>query len=464
MNKRKLFQNFLFYLLAGLLIFIPLYPKFPFLNVTGTYVAIRLEDFFIAVVINLWFLYILVYERELFKNFYFQVFLLFWFTGIVSLLSAMFITDSIVAHLGFLHWARRVELMVIFWIAATCITSKQQIKFLLWVFILVTSIVVFYGFGQLFLGFKVISTVDKDFSTGILSTLSSEGRVNSTFAGHYDLSIYLSYFLIVMSGLFFNVNKIWRKTGIILIGVLCIILLGYAASRISFLATIVGMLLVLFLLKKRAMIVGLIIFSIIVSMIVPQLRERILATINVSILKKVEKSYVPQNEKIIGGAPDEEIAKQKAKQGLPRDISAGESTDYTELEVGRSISIRLTDEWPRAIHAWYKNPLLGTGYSSISLATDNDYLRSLGETGIVGFVALMFIFFVLLRDFVHRLSANDFLTKLLFVISIAIVFDVAITALFIDVLEASKAASLFWLLAGTAWSQSKYNKLNRKIL
>src|SRR5205814_2283829 len=45
----------------------------------------------------------------------------------------------------------------------------------------------------------------------------------------------------------------------------------------------------------------------------------------------------------------------------------------------RSTSIRLNVEWPRAVRALTKNPLLGTGYSSITLATDNDYLRALGE-------------------------------------------------------------------------------------
>ena len=35
---------------------------------------------------------------------------------------------------------------------------------------------------------------------------------------------------------------------------------------------------------------------------------------------------------------------------------------------------------------------MGTGYSSITLATDNDYLRLLGEVGILGFLAFFLIF------------------------------------------------------------------------
>ena len=63
----------------------------------------------------------------------------------------------------------------------------------------------------------------------------------------------------------------------------------------------------------------------------------------------------------------------------------------------RSTNIRLNVEWPRAIRAFSKNPLLGTGYSSISLATDNDYLRALGEVGFLGFISFSLIFVKLIE-------------------------------------------------------------------
>ena len=66
----------------------------------------------------------------------------------------------------------------------------------------------------------------------------------------------------------------------------------------------------------------------------------------------------------------------------PVDVDAG---------VARSGEIRFNVEWPRAITAFSKNPLLGTGPGSITLATDNDYLRSLGESGLLGFITFAFI-------------------------------------------------------------------------
>lgn len=454
------YQRIVLGLFTFLIIFVPLYPKFPLLSVPGTYVSIRLEDFLIAFTILLWAIYQLLYNLKIFKTITFQVFLLFWFVGFVSYLSSLLITQSIVPHLGFLHFARRVEFMLPFWIAATTVKTREQVRFLLWVFVAVTLVVLLYGFGQLFLGFKVISTVDKDFSAGIVSSLNSAGRVNSTFAGHYDLSIYLSYFIIAMTGVFFHVKSQVKKIGIILIGLLSFTLLGFAASRISFAGTLAGIALVMLLMRKKEMIIGLFALSIVIVMIIPQFRERVIATVNVNVLKRQEKIYRPTltpatTNNISNTQTDEAIAREKAKQGLPRDISQGESSDYTELEVGRSIAIRLTNEWPRALNALYKNPLLGTGYSSISLATDNDYLRALGETGILGIAALMLIFIGLLKSFISNLRINDPFTKLFSIITLGIVLDAAITALFIDVLEASKVAIALWIFLGIAWSQMR---------
>src|SRR3990172_6481923 len=41
-------DNLLKYLTAAILLVIPLYPKFPLINIPGTYVSIRFEDFVIA--------------------------------------------------------------------------------------------------------------------------------------------------------------------------------------------------------------------------------------------------------------------------------------------------------------------------------------------------------------------------------------------------------------------------------
>ena len=135
-----------------------------------------------------------------------------------------------------------------------------------------------------------------------------------------------------------------------------------------------------------------------------------------------------------------------------------------EVREDRSTSIRLNVEWPRALRALTKNPLLGTGYSSIGLATDNDYLRALGEIGVLGFAA----FILILRragDVFYR--AREKLNDLPdiekgFVAGISGGFlGILINAVFIDLFEASKFATMFWLFVGLAVYLIK-DKLNEQ--
>lgn len=114
-----------------------------------------------------------------------------------------------------------------------------------------------------------------------------------------------------------------------------------------------------------------------------------------------------------------------------------------------SFTTRFQGEWPKALAAFKRNVLFGSGYGSVSLAVDNSYLRMLGETGIFGFVAFLSIFFV---SGAYVLRARTKLTNpLVLYASVGLVAGIAglfVNALFIDVFEASKVAFTLWLLLG----------------
>src|SRR5207249_10966888 len=59
-----------------------------------------------------------------------------------------------------------------------------------------------------------------------------------------------------------------------------------------------------------------------------------------------------------------------------------------------SFTTRFQGEWPRTIEAFRRNIIMGSGYGSVSLAVDNDYLRILGESGLLGLSAFVLIFLV----------------------------------------------------------------------
>jgi hypothetical protein len=462
----------LFWFLIFVMVFIPLYPKFPLFSIPNTYVAVRAEDVLIAVLSVFWFFKKMPKKgygiKDFFKETIFQSFLLFWVIGALSLISAVLITQSIFPHLGFLHLARRVEYMMLFIIAATTIKSIEEVKIILKVAIPVTILIVLFGLGQEFLKFPVISTTNREFSKGLILFLSPEARPNSTFAGYYDLAVFLTIILTMLSSLFFNYKSFSAKAIIALTGGLSFILLGMTAARTSFAAILLSLALSFWLNGKKLLVVALFFAAVGIVAIVPDLRHRLVATFTVNILggggpkyelpegvappnlnklSEASKSALFYREVVEYGSNGAKISK------VASDVAPGEPLNTTELAVHRSFGIRFDVEWPRALRAFYKNPLLGTGYSSITIATDNDFLRSLGEVGLLGTLGIGLIFFILISQMIKYIKSNSQSLERSFIIGVLCALScVLLTGIFIDVLEASKIATVLWFLLGVSWA------------
>lgn len=114
-----------------------------------------------------------------------------------------------------------------------------------------------------------------------------------------------------------------------------------------------------------------------------------------------------------------------------------------------SFTTRFQGGWPRAMESFMRNVFLGSGYGTVSLAVDNNYLRLMGEIGFLGTVAFVGIF-VTMGVFVRKTLPN---VDNPFVKSFALGFmagvvGLALNAVLIDVFEASKVAFTLWLLTG----------------
>ncbi len=471
-------KNNFFWLLLALMVFIPLYPKFPLVPVAGTYISIRLEDLLIAILSAIWFAIKISQIKNILRQPIFRIIVIFWILGFLSYISAYYITFTINPSLGFLHLLRRVEYMVLFLMAATTISSSLQVKLILKSGLFVTALIVFYGFGQQFLNFPVISTTNREFSKGLILFLTPDARVNSTFAGHYDLAAYLSIVLVMLGGMFFYIKKPLEKALILIVGLFSFLLLGLTAARVSFVATLLGLIYSFFLseqgatpkvrglssLKTKIVLIGFLIFaSVSVVAIVPDLRHRFVATLTVNFLGGGGPKYTPPAGMVqkpgmrVSETSRAALLNQATKSGediatVASDIAPGEPINSTELGVYRSYGIRLDVEWPRAINAFLRNPLLGTGYSSISIATDNDILRSLGEVGLLGTSALVAIFYILLRRMYQFIKKSSGFERSFIVGVFCFLLALFVTSLFIDVFEASKIATITWFILGVAWA------------
>lgn len=451
-------HKYLIWWVYFLFVFIPLYPKFPLINIPGTYVAVRLEDFIVAVVFLWWLISKIGFIGSSLKQPLYQAFLLFWMVGALSVFSGILVTHTISWHLGILHFLRRVEVMILFFVALDSIQNLNQIKNLLKISLLTTLIIIIYGFGQQWFSFPVISTMNKEFSKGLILFLTPGARVNSTFAGHYDLAVYLSLFLIFAATFLFYVRKLRERLLILFSSLLGFILLSLTAARVSFLSTILGVAAILWFIGQRKLIFLLIFLSLGAFVISPDLRHRTVATITVNLLGGGGAKYSPPPQK---KNPTKHFSIENAAtssatfSGVPVDVAPGEPLNSTELGVFRSFEIRLNVEWPRAVRAFFKNPFLGSGYSSITIATDNDYLRSLGETGILGFLSFALIWWIILRTIWKNLTVNKNFGFYFLTASFVGILAMFVNSTFIDALESSKISMLLWLTLGVSFAWIK---------
>ena len=177
-------------------------------------------------------------------------------------------------------------------------------------------------------------------------------------------------------------------------------------------------------------------------------------------------------------SPVESILPADVYVDIPAAIISTKSAEGKDIEVivprvfsenahrlGLSAAIRLDTLWPYAIRGFLRNPLLGSGYSTLTKtnigdfteaeSTDNDFLRTLGETGALGFLTF-YGTMILGLSFLIRVARRhkDKSFSLMTISMVAITAGLFVNAIYIDVFVSSKVIQTYWMLTGLsiAWA------------
>ena len=446
-------------ILASLIVFIPLYPKFPLLSVNGTYVAIRLDDIIVGLSFIFWLIYQLKNHFPVFKHKITPLFIAYFIAVIASTINAILIYQSTSPSILFLNAFRRFEYISLFFITIDGVKSIKDFLYP-YVFSLVALFgIAIYGYGQKYLQFPVISTMNEEFSKGQLLQMNVWTRISSTFAGHYDLAAYLSLLLIIIGAVAVITKKKWLKIPSFILFLLGFDLLTLTASRVSIFAFWASIIICFVLIRKYLWIIPISLLVVLSIFNSKDLKQRLLATIpslKIQIQKqqKITPTITPvptiatptpgNNIAVLVTpvkylSPTPTVFRHLAEfEVTPADVDAG---------VARSGEIRFNVEWPRAISALKKNPILGTGLGSITLATDNDYLRLLGESGAFGFLTFIIIFlYFFIKTIPIIIKRPTDLKSQLELIFFSVMLCIWVNAVFIDVFEASKVSYNIWII------------------
>ncbi len=507
---------------AFAILFTAWYPKLPSIGINHTWVYIRLEDFVIVLLTLIWFIQLIRKKFKLPFPLAYPI-VLYWIVGALSLgYSLMFIGPHLAnffPSIAALQYVRRIEYMILFFIAASTVRSEKDIRDYLIILLITVSGVIVYGFGQRWyillwsqfpaffekysFCFPSFQTGNEEFAKGIPLCLPSDARITSTFGGHYDLAGFLVLVIPVLFGIFLYTKKIIGKIVVLLITFCATILLILTASRISFVAYLIGISAMLVFIKQKKLILPVLIVSIALLLTFSQsTAKRFLETIRLTsvvtndegqivgiaatnlapdLQKKISKNPIiveapPPSQNLpqgtgyitlpqIGNAPATKtnvavvqapVSQDKLKQlnlangGIEISTLQGTFLVKKALVYDISFTTRFQGEWPNAWNAFLRNIFLGSGFSSISLATDSDYFRTLGETGILGFLSFAMIFMFLgifLNNSKKELEKLPVLRLFAFGLAGGVI-GLFINATFIDVFEASKIAEPLWLLLG----------------
>ncbi len=163
-------------------------------------------------------------------------------------------------------------------------------------------------------------------------------------------------------------------------------------------------------------------------------------------------------------------------EDIRKDTAEEAGLDYTgpqysanALKYGLSMAIRLDALWPQAIKGFKRSPILGSGYSTLvktnvgeftyAESTDNDYLRMLGETGLLGSIAFLAVIYYVIYYAVVNLRSSQGTAFLFSLGAIGATIAMLVTATYIDIFESSKVAYVFWMIAaGVAYTYDHAKK------
>lgn len=470
----------LFYSLAFLILFIPLWPKIPlFQPIQGYIVRVRLEDVFVFL-IDLLFVLQVIRRKITMQTPLTQPILLYLLAASASLLAAIFITKNIPFlpnHIekSTLHLFRYVEYFSLFFVSYFAVKNKAQAQMLLRLFFLTMLLATVYGAGQKYLKWPVYSTMNWEFSKGIvLELVSSSSRVPSTFAGHYDFAIYLTLLLpFLLAELLKKKGQQRRTAYYILCTIFLFSLWGLLAAslRSAFASFLVSTIVLITLLSLQLrtwsqrivwtikhlsfiFLVSFFFFFLFGQNLQNLFTHFFIRTTDTSVNESVATAIVDQYQTPI--PKDPELAAEFYHD-------APEKLSECALQKELSLCVRLESLWPAALRSFNRNPLFGTGFGTINKPSDevlapadgvdNNYLRILGETGILGFIAFAWIIFSIAKIAVASLRAETYDLKFsLAAAYLASMTGLLLNAVLFDVFASSKIAFTFWILTGITLS------------
>jgi glycosyltransferase involved in cell wall biosynthesis len=419
---------------------IAIWPKFNIINVAGSSVGIRLEDFAIAgfVIYNI---FKCIKTKEIpFKNINFKklviIFSVFMAASSISTVYGIF-NNYIHPIVGFLFLIRKLEYFIFIFIGYEyALEEKNNISFQK----VINFIVIFhFTFAILQICGLVGSVQHGEYINGLI-----QNRICTTFNGAYEMTAFLLLLLpIYLYNIFISKVSILENFIYVLMIGTCIFVSDSRTSQIIFLLLF---LIVLFELKKEKIKKFILPFTMFVVILVTALFCFDLPS-KIG-MKRFETLSITQ----MVNATKVAWKYKNFDQYIATGNWFGDPYCKT-INVDASFNMRM-NHWMQLIDGFTRSPMIGLGTSVSTEAADGNYVRILCESGIFGLTLWIVIMYIIIKNSKWKEKYN-------FVARLSL-YTLILGAIFIDVFEASKAMTMFWILLGIAYGykQKKESEKN----
>lgn len=418
------------------ILFVILVPKLAVMSIPGTYVAIRGEDALIALfVLRSLIVALLSKTNSKISNialrnivFAFSLYIAWCLIAVLMGLSHGYIKNPL---LGFMFLFRKVEYFSLMYFGIVYFNkSKNNSKFLL----LIDFCVILLLAVGIMQKFNLIGA----YSLGQYKPIASD-RIMSTFSGAYEYA----GFLLLITPIYIH-KMLNNKYKLLWVGYLFIIAysLLITESRISLVAYF-GIFLIgcINLIKrniKKLLIFGYILITIVVTGVLLQ-----------SFIQAGKTKSLERFDTLNAPAMWQETLYAWNMRDYETFLLNGPQLYFTGTDL--SYSLRMS-KWMNYIDGVVHHPFVGLGLSTTGEAVDGNFIRILAESGIIGFLLWAFVMFRIYRFAKNLVKQNKIEGTIVHLGLIALL----LSAIFIDVFEASKVAMVFWLFVG--WMITQYNR------
>jgi O-antigen ligase len=311
-------------------------------------VTLRFEDFLLIVISLSWFAKNVIYkELGLFRKTPLNKAILFYVLACIIATCLGIIEGRAEVKTGSLFVLKYIEYFIVFFMVINHVKDEEQVKRFIFCLFLTCFITAIIGILQIPGGDRVSAPFE------------GETSEPNTFGG------YLLFIGCIAAGILSKTQNHKIKKLLIFFIIVMILPFLFTQSRSSYLALIPACMTIGFMVKRRIIILGLIIISISLSPL-----------------------FLP--------AP----VKNRILYTFTQPEGSGQVT-IGDIRLDTSTSARLVS-WREALKDWFKQPILGYGVTGYTFV-DAQYPRVLTETGILGFIAFMYLLFSIFKLAVNTL-------------------------------------------------------------